>query len=192
MHRAIELQARICGVVLPMPIFADELRNDICNLLASSAEDELLKGGSKRIWQLVKMSTSNVPDGTELVINLGDKNQKRNQKRSKDFPHVERFDGAWFDFALTAFVDFKSGIFLQAYSFEIRLPRWPDQPEDEVPPSFVRFDLNKPGHDNEGNGERCHVHVGSDLYSAPAPLMRPLEILDLFVHGLRPSNIVMP
>jgi hypothetical protein len=138
------------------------------------------------------MSTSNIVHGTEMVINLGDKNQKRNQKRTKTLPHFERFDGAWFDFAVTAFVDFENAIVLQAYSFEIRLPIWTNQPADEIRPSFVRFDLNKPGHNNEGDGERCHIHIGSDLYSAPAPLMKPLEVLDVFIHGLRPSNIAMP
>jgi hypothetical protein len=175
-----------------MPVLTLDLYNDVCTLLASACEDDILKGGSQHVWRLVRLSTNDLRNGTEMVVNLGDKNQKRNQKRSKDLPHFERFDGAWFDFALTAFCDFKNPIVLQAYSFEIRLPAWPSQPDDETSPSFVRFDLNKPGHDNVTVGERCHTHIGSDKYSAPAPLMTPLEILDLFIHGLRPSDVALP
>jgi hypothetical protein len=109
-----------------MPISTLDLYNDVCTLLASACEEDILKGGAQHAWRLVRLTT------------------------------------------------------------------WPDQPEDEVSPSFVRFDLNKPGHDNAVVGERCHMHVGSDRYSAPAPLMTPLDILDLFIHGLRPSNVALP
>src|SRR5580692_11543776 len=121
-RRAIELQERVCSAVVPMPVLTLDLYNDVCTLLASACEDDILKGGSQHVWRLVRLSTNDLRNGTEMVVNLGDKNQKRNQKRSKDLPHFERFDGAWFDFALTAFCDFKNPIVLQAYSFEIRLP----------------------------------------------------------------------
>ena len=48
-------------------------------------------------------------------------------------------------------------------------------------PRFVRFDLNEPAHGNESRGLRCHLHPGhDDLIVAPAPLMHPVELLDLF------------
>jgi hypothetical protein len=85
-----------------------------------------------------------------------------------------------------------SPIRLDSYSFEIRLPLWPEQPADEQRPHFLRFDLNPPDHDNAGTGDRCHMHIGSDLFSIPSAWMSPIEILDAFVYGLRPSNVPPP
>ena len=107
-------------------------------------------------------------------------------------PFFERFDGAWFDFALTAIADKTNPIRLDSYTFEIRLPLWSGQPPDEQRPHFLRFDLNSPEHDNTVIGKRCHMHIGSDFFSIPSPWMSPLEILDEFVYGLRPSNIPPP
>ena len=67
---------------------------------------------------------------------------------------------------------------LLAYDFELRFP------EAQVP-GWIRIDLNLPGHDNEEDGLRSHLHPGNDDLQAPAPLLSPLELLDLFLHGLR-------
>jgi hypothetical protein len=40
-------------------------------------------------------------------------------------------------------------------------------------------------HRNETRELRSHLHPGSDDILAPAPLMSPLEILGLFIDGLR-------
>jgi hypothetical protein len=55
----------------------------------------------------------------------------------------------------------------------------------DAKPAFVRFDLNPKDHHNEDEGLRSHVHPGSDDFSAPAPLMSPIELLDVLVYNLR-------
>jgi hypothetical protein len=102
---------------------------------------------------------------------------QKNQSRSKELAHFERDDGAWFDFSITG-RESSGSVELLAYDFEIRLP-----PGHGAP--FLRFDLNLPGHDNEDRSLRCHVHCGSDEFLVPAPLMTPLELLALFIDGLR-------
>jgi hypothetical protein len=135
----------------------------------------------------VRLSSS---DTSKFVINLGGKDMKRNQKRTKEFPHFERPDGAWFDFALTAGTDLKQPIEIISYSFELRLDqvKWNARPADERVPAYVRFDLNPDDHDNAKHGHRCHVHIGSDDFSMPSAWLSPLEILDLFIHGFMPRE----
>ena len=101
----------------------------------------------------------------------------KNQARSKDIPHFIRDDGAWFDFTITG-RELAGVVWLLAYDFEIRLP-----PNSGAP--FVRFDLNLPGHDNEQDSLRCHVHCGSDDFLLPAPMMTPAELLTVFIEGFR-------
>lgn len=188
-ERAQALQRRILSSPPAMPILPTDLHADVCSHLAAASEDGWLLGGSAAVWQRVKLSTNK--DAT-FVINFGGKNQKRNTRRVKHMPHLERFDGAWFDFALTGIADMENPIRLDSYTFEIRLPLWQDQPRDEQRPHFLRFDLNPPGHDNAATGDRCHMHIGSDLFSIPSPWMSPLEILDEIVYGVRPSNVPPP
>lgn len=194
-RRAQALQGRILSAPPGMPILPTDLHSEISTLLATAYEDGWLVGDSSEVWRMVKLSTSRGPSDPSqvtLVINLGDKDQKRNTKRSRDLPHFVRFDDAWFDFALTAIADKKNPIRLDSYSFEIRFPLWLGQPPDEQRPHFLRFDLNPPEHDNTAIGDRCHMHIGSDLFSMPSPWMSPLEILEEFIYGLRPSNIPPP
>jgi hypothetical protein len=71
---------------------------------------------------------------------------------------------------------------LIAYDFELCFPERLHQ--EARFPRFVRFDLNPPAHGNESRGLRCHMHPGHDDLLAPAPLMSPFDVLDLFVAGL--------
>ena len=104
---------------------------------------------------------------------------EKNQARDRAVPNFERHDGAWFDFTLT--VREQSGkLEILAYDFEIRLPRGHGAP-------FLRFDLNLPDHSNQGRDLRCHLHPGSDDILVPAPLMTPLELLNLFVKLVAPT-----
>ncbi|HRI65815.1 MAG TPA: hypothetical protein PK156_16325, partial [Polyangium sp.] len=164
-----------------------ELHYEIQNLLAAGCDDDLLLGGSSRVWQVVKLHSS---DRSEFVINLGAKNLKRNQKRTKSFPHFERPDGAWFDFALIARADLNQPIEIISYSFELRLDdvKWQSRPAHERVPAYVRFDLNPHDHPNATLGHRCHVHIGSEAFSMPSAWLSPLEILDLFIRGFVPSG----
>ena len=56
----------------------------------------------------------------------------------------------------------------------------------------MRVDLNPPGHPNQDDGLRSHLHLdaAADGLAAPAPVMSPFEILDLFVHGLHRTGRV--
>jgi hypothetical protein len=105
---------------------------------------------------------------------------EKNQARDRALPHLERDDGAWFDFTITVR---ESGecLDLLAYAFEIRLlPR--------MGTSFLRFDLNLPGPRTEGAEARelrCHLHPGSDDMRVPAPLMSPVEVLAFLIEGAR-------
>lgn len=103
----------------------------------------------------------------------------RNFRRDRALPHFSRADGAWFDFQLLVREHGGTASIL-AYGFELRML-------DERPFSFVRFDLNPPDHDNADDGLRSHLHLGTDDdgFSVPAPMMSPLEILDLFLFRLR-------
>ncbi|XYH92605.1 hypothetical protein ACMHYB_32605 [Sorangium sp. So ce1128] len=49
------------------------------------------------------------------------------------------------------------------------------------------LDLNPPGHGNNDDGLRSHLHLNADDdgLAVSAPVMSPFEILDLFLHGLR-------
>lgn len=71
---------------------------------------------------------------------------------------------------------------LIAYDFEIRFEQGNGQPR------FVRFDLNFLGHANQERGIRSHIHPGTDDFSAPSPLMSPLEVLHILLHELRVSR----
>ncbi|XXT14444.1 hypothetical protein WME94_29775 [Sorangium sp. So ce429] len=103
----------------------------------------------------------------------------RNFNRTRDLPHFTRQDGGWFDFQLQV----KEGngqAEIIAYDFELRLPTGSGF-------DFLRFDLNPPGHGNNDDGLRSHLHLNADDdgLAVPAPVMSPFEILDIFLHGLR-------
>lgn len=108
----------------------------------------------------------------------------RNFNRKKELPHFTRRDGGWFDFQLQVKEE-DSRVEIIAYDFELRLPSGSGF-------DFVRFDLNPPGHDNQADGLRSHLHLNADDdgLAAPAPVMSPFEILDLFLHGLRRNGRV--
>ncbi|HNH49035.1 MAG TPA: hypothetical protein PKY30_18465, partial [Myxococcota bacterium] len=93
-----------------------------------------------------------------------------------------RHDGARFDVALTLRREGNSTEIL-AYSFPLWFDGHPDLKR-------VRFDLNEPGHHNEGLGLRSHVHLNLDDegFSVPTPIMQPLEVLDVLLFGLLPGS----
>jgi len=111
--------------------------------------------------------------------------KNRNFNREKTWDHFRRDDGAWFDFSITL-RDTREGLKLLAYDFELRFP------PQYVSPAWLRFDLNLPGHDNTLDGLRCHFHPGNDDLMAPSPLLSPLELLTLFLYGLRPRDPESP
>ena len=166
--RARTLQARICSLVPPT---TEDLFSELRKSLRDAFDDGKLTTKPHEIFKILKKSP--ISRG-EMEIVGGEKNFHRSLNKA----HFTRADGAWFDFAITVArtCDGKS-LALVAYDFEIRFP-------EHVSPAFIRFDLNPPGHDNETIGLRSHLHPGSDDLSVPSPSMSPLEILDVFLHGL--------
>jgi hypothetical protein len=59
-------------------------------------------------------------------------------------------------------------------------------------PSFVRYDLNERGHENDNRWIRCHLHPGNDDLMIPAPVMSPEELLDVLLRRLQPRDASRP
>jgi hypothetical protein len=147
----------------------------IRSYLIKASDQRLLAQSPSEVRTLLPRPVSTDASGT-YDIAVGN---VRNFRRDRALPHFSRMDGAWFDFQLLV-RQHAGATSILAYGFELRLPH-------ERPFPFVRFDLNPPGHDNDGDGLRSHLHLGTDDdgFSIPAPVMSPLEILDLFLLRLR-------
>lgn len=149
---------------------ARELWREIRSYLIKAANARLLDGGEAGVNKMLKRAEPRIGIFEIAVGN------RRNFHRDETLPHFRRTrDHAWFDFQLLI-ADRDGGIDILAYDFELRLTNG----------SFVRFDLNPEGHGNEDIGLRSHVHINSDDdgMSLPAPVMSPIELLDVMVHGL--------
>lgn len=169
--RALGLQARIVGAEPPLPETARELVSAMRARLRAASDEGLLATGPAQVQALLK--TVDERDG-KVAITGGYKDFRRTGQH----PRFVREDGAWFHFTLTVAPRRGRQLDLLAYDFGIVFP-------DGAAPAFVRFDLNPPDHHNEEEGLRSHVHPGTDDFSAPSPLMSPLEILDVLLHDLR-------
>lgn len=156
---------------------AKVLRSEIFQCLTQASANGLLKTKLYEIHKLLKITK---PTKGIIEITGGE----RNFQRLKEIPHFERFDGCWFDFAITVSENYKPAEII-AFNFEIRFL-------DDNPIKFLRFDLNLPGHDNHERGIRFHLHPGSDDLMVHGPPMSPLEIMHLFLYDLkipeRPRN----
>lgn len=154
---------------------AKTLWREIRSYLLKAADCGLLADAPADVRQRLVLSQSTEGGGTHSIA-VG---SVRNFNRDPQLPHFTRkIDGGWFDFQISV-LETNSTLKVVSYDFELRLP-------ESSPIPFVRFDLNPEGHDNEVNGMRCHVHLGSDDdgHSVHAPLMAPFEILDILIHGL--------
>lgn len=151
------------------------LFREIQRYLIKAADSRLLEGGQAGVHQ--RLRAAPLKEGI-FEIAVGD---ERNFRRDPSLPHFRRCkDGAWFDFQMQL-REHPQGFDIVQYDFELRIPS-----SDSVCSTFVRFDLNPPGHDNEDDGLRSHMHVNSDDdgMAVPAPVMSPFELLDIMVHGL--------
>jgi hypothetical protein len=182
-ERARVLQDRICGASLPLPSKAKELRTEIFKCLWSASDERMLRSAPHQIQNLLKLTPSTDGQSHTHVITGGMIEEAKDFRRTRTAQELfERHDGALIGFSLTLKEVPPGGLALLAYDFEIRFP-------DENPaPRFLRFDLNPPAHGNADAGMRCHFHPGNDDLQAHAPLMAPVEILELFIYGLRPRN----
>jgi hypothetical protein len=150
------------------------LYQEFSKALNQACNDGLLDTKIFEIRKLLKMTP---PDHQQQVVILGglEKSGTKNFNKSKDIPHFSRKDGCWFDFAIIIDESRKSAEII-GFDFEIRFP-------EPVPIDFFRFDLNLPGHDNQADGLRFHLHPSSDDFMVHSPPMSPLEILHLFLYG---------
>jgi hypothetical protein len=151
-----------------------QLYFDIRSYLLKASDQRLLCEAPRDVRRLILSSGPDRHGYFDIAVGT-----VRNFNRTKDLPHFTRRDGGWFDFQLQVKEEDGRAEII-AYDFELRLPSGNGF-------DFVRFDLNPPGHDNQQDGLRSHLHLNADDdgLAAPAPIMSPFEILDLFLHGLR-------
>lgn len=152
------------------------LAKDLRSLLIQASDRGRITNSISDIIGLVRGSSN----GLDEVIECP--KDGRNFGRRRDAQHFARDDGAWFDFVITL----RQGEVI-AYSFELRLPE-----DARDGPSWIRFDLNPPGHDNDHRGHRSHLHLASDDdgMSISHPRQTPAELMDFMVRGLRRTGRV--
>ncbi|WP_437590076.1 hypothetical protein [Sorangium sp. So ce1000] len=180
LRRRVDLQRRLregahaCFHCARKKASAKQLYRDILSYLLKASDQRLLREAPDVIRKHLGYLEPDANGYFEIVVGT-----VRNFARTKELPHFTRTDGGWFDFQLQGRE--RDGVVdIVAYDFELRLP--PNSGFD-----FLRFDLNPPGHENDDGGLRSHLHLNADDdgLAAPAPVMSPYEILDLFLHGLR-------
>jgi hypothetical protein len=168
------LQERMLAGLAELPQSATELHGEMKRrLLAASNARELADAPHDILNWLKRKEAPEHGLGAHAIVG-GAKNFRRDPAQA----HFTRADGAWFDFALTVRERSGQPLELLAYNFEIRFP-------GDAVPQFLRFDLNSPKHSNQDAGHRSHLHPGNDDLLLPYPALTPIEILDLFVHGLQ-------
>jgi hypothetical protein len=176
-QRLLAVQERISGAKPSLPVTEDELFRALRKMLLTASDEGILTNEPHVIHNYLK-KTQPPPEARAHQSAVAIVGGEKNQHRSKERKHFLRADGAWFDFAITVARSRGGPLALLGYDFEIRFPQG-------QAPSWIRIDLNLPGHDNEEDGLRSHLHPGNDDLQAPAPVLSPLELLDLFLHGFR-------
>ncbi|MFO0560792.1 MAG: hypothetical protein U0269_22435 [Polyangiales bacterium] len=174
-RRAGERQGALDRVIVEPFESAKQLWLAIRSYLTQCSNAEVLRVSQADLWKRLRLNDA----GTEIYV--GSKyDAVKNFHRDRERPHIERSDGAWFDFALMLrSVD--GGVEVLGYNAEIRF----DDGITETQARWLRFDLNPVGHTNDDERSmRAHMHAGSDDWLMPAPAFRPFELLDLLVFGL--------
>lgn len=183
--RRVDLQDRLWGAAHPTlnltgnRASAKQLYRGIRKYLFNASDQKLLAEAPDAIRQSLLFLGPDREGYFDIAVGT-----VRNFNRRKELPHFTRRDGGWFDFQLQVKEE-DDRTEIRAYDFELRLPA--GQGFD-----FVRFDLNPVDSDNQKDGLRSHLHLNADDdgLAAPAPVMSPFEILDLFLHGLRRNGRV--
>lgn len=157
-----------------------ELRTKILKCLTQAHNQGILLTNLSEIHSLLKLQKSQQKG--EIWEILGGKKKNFDRiKDKKEYGYFERNDQAWFDFAITIDKQSKKTAEIIGFDFEIRFP-------DTQQPNFIRFDLNLPNHNNEIKGMRYHLHPGNDDIMIHSPPLSPLEILYLFLYGLKTTR----
>lgn len=179
------LQEHLCerAASLLLPPEPRSLHRELQAHLLRACDENLLAMKPQDIFARLKLSDSPLGARPEYTGIYGG---EKDLKRTGEMPHFLRRDGAWFTFTITVRSRRAKPLELSAYDFELCFPE--RRQVDARLPRFVRFDLNPPEHDNQIKGLRCHMHPGHDDLIAPAPLMSPLELLDLFLN----SELALP
>jgi hypothetical protein len=177
-ERAQVLQGYLCerAASLPLPDDAGMLKRQLQGHLVSACDAGVLAMRQHDVLARLKLSDRPLDGQPECKGIYGG---EKDFKRTGDKPCFRRRDGAFFHFSITVRPRRGQPLELVAYDFELCFSD-PDNPEARAP-RFVRFDLNEPAHGNESRGLRCHLHPGHDDLIAPAPLLSPVELLDLFL-----------
>jgi hypothetical protein len=169
---------------LGLPKTARDLRKELRAVLIKASNDRTIRTTPEQILgsHLALLDPPQRVDKALLEAGIRDGAKcifggEKNQDREIALAHFMRDDQAWFDFSITV-RQTQEGLELLAYDFEIRAV-------PNVAAPFLRFDLNLPAHRNEQRELRCHLHPGSDDVLVPAPLLGPMELLHLFLDGLR-------
>jgi hypothetical protein len=172
--RRIALQSRILAGGLPLSGDAKDLFQVLRRYLLEACDTGDLSTRQADVFRLLKLAESPFGGLDQKAIVGGEKDLKRRG----ELPCFVRRDGARLHFTITVTQRPGGPLVLFAYDFELMFP-------PGLEPRFVRFDLNEQGHDNEQNGIRSHMHPGHDDLQMPAPLLHPVEILDLLVYEAR-------
>ncbi|MEI6327850.1 MAG: hypothetical protein WCP16_01370 [Pseudanabaena sp. ELA645] len=159
---------------------AKVLRAEIQKCLTLASNERILLNRLDEINKLLKLRPSSVilKKGYFEIMGGG-----KNQNREFGIPHFKLDNGYWFDFAITVDETCKLAQII-AFDFEIRFPQ--NEGETKVP--FLRIDLNRPDHNNDARNLRFHLHPSNEDIMIHSPPMSPLEILHMFLYGMKPRN----
>lgn len=183
----IRLQARaLVDAALVLPGISDgkTLANKLRARLGRAFRDGILEEDYSSLVRR-KSSTIEIPGIGQQVVTVVWGGVEINRERDPAKPHFKRSDSAWFDFHVHLrpyagkLAEHRGALELLGYGYEIRFPE-----ALECNLRWLRFDLNHPGHDNEGRGVRSHFHPGNEDLQAPAPVMQPQEALELLLSDL--------
>lgn len=183
------LQKWLCSRELKLPATPDKLMTELRACLQKAKKGRKLKNNQddithhllkksapidSELYQRLKLDPNEHPRDQIVSIVGG----KKDYKDDANSLHFLREDGARFNFALTLHLIPKQDMILLAYDFELRFA-------GIAALSFVRFDLNPPANSRKDK-MRCHLHLNQndDGLSVPAPLMHPVELLNLFIDDL--------
>ena len=169
------------------------LRTQILQCLTLASNEKVLKTNINEIHDLLKLSQSSVvPKKGYTAITGGEKNQHHRL----DIPHFKLHNGYWFDFAITIDETCKPAKII-GFNFEIRLRKKAVRVKTSSHSAFrkrknlalfLRIDLSLPNHHNDERGLRFHLHPNSGDIIIPSLPMSPLDILHMFLYGMKPRN----
>ena len=166
---------------------SSQLLNEIRRLLIKAHENQFLATSINEIYSILKI-TNEDKYGFSTVYGGGIRNSGGDIIRNfeDDLDNgicFKKNDNSWFDFFITT-QKISKGLYIDSYSFSIRY-----EPKNDLTGktifSFIRYDLNQPGHTNEERNIRSHIHPNSNILQFPYPEQSPLEILDMLLFGVR-------